>query len=353
MGSTQTDHLLYIAVLASVFGGVAAKAVPPSSLGSFKELRLVEVSGVAARLSVGAHQAKVVFDKREDLRRLLALEMRPVGVVGEPKALVLRCRLSLTRGAAPRPAVVVYDRDGEAWFKVRRTPVATGAWAEERVSLRGLRKAAFSRDASRELRWNRVEKVWIGLAIDGPAAGAFELSQARFTNEPYHPTHPLRVTGTGPGTWTVSKDKAAKAKITTPREGPNGRACMKAEFTLPGGRHMYMVPSTPVPNLDLEGYGALRFKYRARLPEGLKGILVLLIESDGAQYWADPMPPPSEQWKTVTIPLKNFKLGRWSRDPEGRLRVEDVSRVAIGTHGTPSGTGGDGVIAAADIEFVP
>ena len=71
------------------------------------------------------------------------------------------------------------------------------------------------------------------------------------------------------------------------------QACMKVKFTFPGGRHMYMVPTTSVPETDLDGYRALRFKYRAVLQEGLQGLLVSLHEADGSQYVATPAPPVS------------------------------------------------------------
>jgi len=332
------------------FGGETILAGGPVG---FRALRLVPISNVNARLKADAKGAKITFEKTGEIRRLLVVKARPADALEAPRALALGCRVTLDRGQPPRPAVVIYERGGGVWFHVRGRPVATGEWAEERVSIRGLREAAFSSDASGKLEWDQVEKVWVGLAIDGPAAGVFELGQAGFTDEPYRPTHPLRVTGAGAGEWGVSKDKAAKAKVTTPDEGPDGQPCMKAEFTLPGGRHMYMVPSTALGDVEKEGYRALRFKYRATLPKGLKGLLVMLIESDGSPYIADPAPPASEEWTTITIPLEELKLGSWGKDPDGRLDLSEVASVAIGTHGTPSDAGGDGVILATDIEFVP
>ena len=341
-------------------------------------LRLVPAGHVLSRMERladadgGDAALKVTFTKEGDVRRFLALEASPVSPTPGAKALALRYRVSLTSGKPPRLAAVIWERrraggTGGAWFKVVPTPVAVAEGAaaeftEGRISLRALRQAAFSDDASGQLEWQNVEKIWIGLVLvsdgNGPVSGSFELSRARFTDEPYRPTGPLRITGDGPGVWNVGKDKAVQASLTTHAgeahdKGPGGRPCMKFEFTFPGGRHMYAVPTTPMPGTDTEGYQALRFTYRARLPRGTGGLLVMLIERDGAQYFADPAPPASENWSTITIPFGRFKLGGWSRDANGRLDLQEIASVAVACHGTASGTGGTGTIRVTDIEFVP
>jgi hypothetical protein len=116
---------------------------------------------------------------------------------------------------------------------------------------------------------------------------------------------------------------------------------------------MYAIPSTPVPEQGLEGYRALRFTYKASLPAGIKGLLVTLGEHGGGQYFADPAPPASADWTTITIPFENFKKAGWAKDTNEKLDLDQVDRLMIGVHGTASGAGGGGCIWVTDIEFVP
>lgn len=319
----------------------------------FSGVKCVPTNNVSARLTRQSGAATIRFEKTGDIRRMLALETKPAAALAPPRALALWGRVSLDQGEAPRLATVLFERGGGVWFRVSGTALDLGESIEARMPLRSLREAGFSNDASGQLEWDQVETVWVGLVMDGPARGTFELTRAIFTDEPYRPTRPLRIPRSGPGTWSVGKDPAAKADLTTPDEGPEGQACMKVAFTFPGGRHMYMVPTTSVPQAELDGYSALRFRYRAVLPEGIAGLLVMLIENTGSQYVATPPPPASDAWTTANIALGEFKLGGWSKDPNNRLDLCDVGKVAIGVHGTATGAGGDGLIMAVDIALVP
>lgn len=355
-----TAALVTVGVM-SASGGVSA----PLSHGpaGIQGLKLVPVGDVTVRLerarnADGAPAVVVAFKKEIGTRRFVALEARPATVPAAAKALELRVRLRLTRGTLPRLAMLLFERGGGAWFKIAPLPVAAagsaaGEFAEARVSLGALREAGFSTDPSGRLERGNVEKVWVGLVLDGPAEGSFELGRARFTDEPYRPARPYRITGDGPGKWSVGKDAAVRATLSTSDEAPGGRACMKFEFRFPGSAHMYAVPTTPVSGWDPEGYRALRFTYRASLPPGISGLLVMLIEREGAQYLVDPPPPASEKWTTVTIPFERFRLGGWSTDANGRLDLAEVASVAVAAHGTASGTGGEGTIRVTDVEFVP
>lgn len=329
-----------------------------SNTVSLKGLQLVSPSGIEARLETvtgsdgGPEALQVTFTKPGEERRLLALEVPPRGDLREYRALILRYEVQLCQGQPPRLALVAFDGRSGAWFKVQPYPVAVGKSAEGRLSLASLQRAAFSRDAGEAPAWDRIEKVWLGWVLDGPAEGSFEITQVSFTREPYRPTEPLEITGDGPGRWSVGQDPAVQSTLTTPNEGPGGKPCMKFEFTFPGGRHMYATPFTPVPPVEREGYRALRFTYKATLPEGIGGLLVMLGEQ-GAQFFADPPPPPSADWTTLTIPFEQFKLGGWSRDDNGQLDLERVDRVFIAVHGTAAGSGGSGTLWATDIQFVP
>jgi len=380
---------------AQVFPTDAAMPAPPPVRTEAAGFRLVPLNGIEARIepatfSDGKPVAKVTFAKKGEERRLLALEARPEGDPAAAKALEVRYRVTLAKGEAPRLALTIFEKGGMAWYRVGGDPLVVGELVnsaigpagrlalkpampalpiaaihlmEGRLPLGTLRQAEFSKPASVEaakpgaaeptVAWGNVEKTWIGIVIDGPAEGTFEIGQARYTSEPYKPTKPLRVTGVGPGVWNASTDKAVKATLTTPNEGPDGEPCMKFEFRFPGQRHMYAIPSTPVLGGELEGYKSLRFTYKATLPPGIKGLLVTVGEHGGAQYYADPAPPPSAEWTTITMPFDKLRLATWTKDSNDKLDVDSIDRVMIGAHGQASGDGGPGVIYATGVEFVP
>jgi hypothetical protein len=317
-----------------------------------KDLKLAPLAGVKAEAKRSGEATALTFSKPGEERRFLALEGKVDGDATGAKALALKYRLSLTKGTTPRLAALVFDQSGGSWFKVG--PAAqVGELTEGRLSVAALQQTGFSESKSGKLEWDKLQKVWVGLVFDGPAEGSFEVREARLTGEAYKPTSVLRITGDGPGKWSVGQDAAVKSTCTTPNEGPGGKACLKYDFTLPGGRHMYAIPSTPMPDAEVEGYRALRFTYKATLPEGIKGLLVMLGERVGCQYYANPMPPASADWTTITIPFEQFTLGEWTKDPDGKLDLDDVVSVMIGTHGAASGGGGPGLIMACDLEFVP
>ena len=76
-------------------------------------------------------------------------------------------------------------------------------------------------------------------------------------------------------------------------------------------------------------------------------------EPGDAQYYADPAPPATDEWKTVTLPFATFKLGDWTKDENSRLDLDQIISVIIGLHGTAEADSASGAIWAADIEFVP
>lgn len=328
-----------------------------ASVAAAATVRIVPISDVDATLSHSRAAALVRFNKTGDVRRMLALESQSGSTLDAPKALEIQYRLQLQAGPAPKAAVVVYERGGGAWFKVHNRPLQAGKATEictVRVPVTGLKQAGFSNDASGKLEWSNMEKVWIGLLMDKPTRGVFCFMNATLTDEPYRPTRPLIITdGARPGKWSVGQDKAAKSTLTTPAEGPNGQKCMKVAFSFPGGRHMYMVPGVPVGDVDVEGYSTLKFTYKADLPEGLKGLLVTLIESSGGQYYADPPPPASSEWTTIKIPVAKLKKASWSRDPNNRLDMADVTKVNIGAHGVAKPKLAKGTIWVTDIQFLP
>ena len=321
-------------------------------------LKLVGLGGVQAELQQvadaddGKPATRITFAKAGEERRLLAVAAVPAASPAGAKALAIRYRLALAEGEGPRAALVIFDKDGGSWYKVGGYPLAVGEFRDARISVAALRQTAFSQDESGELEWDNVDKVWLGVVIDGAAEGALEFSDARFTDEPYRPDRPLRVTGDGPGEWGSGQDPAVKSKLTTPNEGPDGKPCMKYEFTVPAGRHMYAIPNTKVVGGELEGYGALRFQYKVNIPPDMR-LLVTLGEHGGAQYYVEPPGPWPAEWTTMVLPFEQFTAAGWgAKDANGKLDIESVGSVTIGTHGTAR-EAGPGFIMATDVEFVP
>jgi hypothetical protein len=127
---------------------------------------------------------------------------------------------------------------------------------------------------------------------------------------------------------------------------------MKLAFSVPGARHMYIIPSTPVSGLDLEGYRALRFRYQANIPPGMR-LLVTLGERQGGSYFVEPAGPWPGEWATMELPLALFQEATWGLDNVNhRLDVDNIGNVMIGTHGGAN-VAGDGWLMVSDVEFIP
>lgn len=291
------------------------------------------------------------FRKTGTERRLLAFEGRPAGNPEGAQTLRLRYSLQLDSGQAPRLAVVVFDADGGTWTRVGGTIPATTGPTDGVLSVATLRQAAFSEDKSGKLEWASVQRVWVGILLDGPAEGILAVFGARFSDEPYKATKPLRVTGDGPGNWSVGCDPAVKATLTTPDEGPEGKPCMKVEFSVPGGRHMYMIPSVSMPADDQAGYSALRFTYKAAIPKGMR-LLVTLGERRGGAYYVEPPGPWPLEWTTITLPFSEFREAGWAKDPDHIFQTDQIGSVMIGSHGVPE-TDNTGYIMVSDVELIP
>lgn len=344
-----------IVALAAALGQAAEPVTTP--LGGEKGpagLALVQSAGMKADVKRTGRALRVTFAKSGEERRLLAFAARPADAarLAAAKTLAVRYSLRLTAGAA-RLALVVFEKGGAAWFGVSARPLAAGDGLEERLRLRSFRKVAFAPGGGKDVDWTHVERVWVGLVLDGQAAGTVELHGAEFTTEPYRPARPLVVPCAAAALWSIAKDAAATAKVTAAKDGPDGSACARIAFAFPGGRHMYVVPTVRPGGAELAGYRAMRLTYKAALPKGIPGLLLMLIERGGAQYFVEPPPPAAADWKTVTIPLDRFRLGRWSRDDNGRLDLNDVRAVAVGVHGTAAEREAKGTIRVADIRLVP
>lgn len=310
-------------------------------------------TGYEAKFQFKGRATVATFAKSGAERRLLAISAKPAAAPVGAKALQVSYDLALASGTAPNLALIVFDGKGGSWYRIGEKLV-TGQPTVARIPVTSLRPTAFSESAQPEPDWTQVAYLWLGFVAEGDVKGVLNLTEAKFTNETYKPSQPLRVIPEGAGKWSVGQDPAVKSTLTTPNEGPDGKPCMKYEFTVPTGRHMYCIPSVALPAVDLEGYTALRFTYKAVIPEGMGGLLVTLGERTGSAYYAEPAPPPSADWTTITIPFSSFKLATWTKDENGRLDIGDLSAVSIGCHGgARQGTEAFGVIYVCDPQFVP
>jgi len=356
----MTSHLSraapFLALLAFACGRAPAPVQEAQEVEEVDGWRWVPCARTDARVEKasdekGGAAVRMTFRKTGDERRLVALERKAEGGLGDARVLSVRYRLALQEGPRPRLALVVFEKGGGAWFRIGALPLAPDGPRETRLSLRSFRQAAFSATEDDALEWDKVEKLWLGLVFDAPAAGTIELSRAQFTAEPYRPTEPLAVPCDDASLWGVGKDPAAQGTLSIANEGPDGKPCAKFEFAFPGGRHMYALPTLQLPELELDGYRALRFACKARLPAGISTLLISLLEGDHSQYCAEP--PASDEWRTLTIPFDQLTLGGWSKDENDRLDLTEIRSLIIGLHGTASEKQASGTIWATDIEFVP
>ncbi len=327
--------------LVSPNGGVGLTAAPGFETdASAKVIKGASPDAVITRLTFSNPLAE---------RRIAALEGTPKGTMDGARALVFDGRLALQQGSPPSVVAVFFESDGGVWYRISGKTMSGTEFGEIRLPLSGtFTRARFATDADEAIRWEQVERVWLGLLVNGPASGVFELRHPRFTDALFRPISAVRL---GP-TWDVAQDPAVQSKLDPAVTEPDGSTSMEYRFNLPGGRHMFALPRTPVNVEELDGYSALQFTYRADLPPGIDGLLVMLIEADGTQYRAVPPPPASSEWRTATIPFQRFERGSWSKDENDRLNLGDVSQVAIGMHGTTPAAA-SGAIKVRDVQFLP
>ncbi len=313
-------------------------------------------AGNAVKVSVqgSADRLIVTFDKAGAERRMVALSHPVTRDLAGIKALEIDCSAELAPGLTVLPAILFFEKSGGVWVKLAASAALPASPGERlRLPLEPLREAAFSRDKSGKIEWDTVDRVWLGFVVDGKGKGTVTLSRIWVTDRPYRPTRPVSLLPAGPPAWSVGHDPAVKTSIKTDAPGPGDRKCTRLDFNFPGGRHMYVVPSHPIRSIELGAYKGVRLTYKATLPKGIEGVLFMLVEAGGAQYFASPPPPPTDTWKSIVIPFSRFKHGSWTRDANGRLDLNEVRKVCVGAHGTASGKGGSGQIWTASIEAVP
>ncbi len=296
--------------------------------------------------------ARLTFANADSDRRFVgyALEL-PEGIAGARSLEVVH---RYTPGAGPRPqlAVVLFDDRGGAWMSACREALSSEGLASVAIGLSAPAETTFSQAGGEPIDLARVRRAWLGLVLEGEVEGVLDLDAARFSPEPWRPAHPVSLMPAAAADWSTGTDPAVTWTLSYVDEGPDGERCMRFDFEMPGGRHMYATPSFALPIAALDGYAGLRMTYRATLPRGITGLLHMVGEQ-GAQFYADPAPPAAEEWRTLEVPFGAFALGGWTKDANGTLDLARADRLFCGLHGTAQGDVVRGTIWVRSIEAMP
>ncbi len=345
MGTLQS--VAGIGAVALLLAGQAGVEIRPQAL------KMVPLAAVRASLSTHGDCAGLAFRKDGPERRLVAVQAAVPPLNFAPRSISVRCRLVLTKGEAPRLAVIIFKEGAGAWSAVAYQPLAPGQLTDVAFSVQAPVECQFSRDDTGQLEWEKVRRIWVGAILDGPAAGRLEIYGIRLSPEraplpvlrvPLHELH-----------WSMARHRAVRAELEKVA-GPDGQPAIRVRFDLPTGRHIWCLPRAQLPYRSMAGYAAIRFRYRAILPVGIQGLLVQIFEGDGSSYFADPPPPPSAQWRTAVIRFADLKFASWSRDENDRLDLGQVQSFSIGLHGTAAPARGgraQGEIWFCDVELLP
>jgi len=301
-------------------------------------------------MQIGSSIRRTLVNRGNE-RRLYAFEA-PVACEGGVQSITFPCEVSLASGTA-RLAVVAVKADGDTWFKLAGDTPRSNGVTEVGMSLVGMTRAAFNSAAESEVDWKDIRRLQVGLVLDGPAEVTFTLGRARLSDQPYRASLPRDLQSPANREWQHAADPAAHVELTTPGEGQGGTECWRFDFSFPGKRHMFAVPSTPLEDVDVAAYRAIELTYKAKLPEGIPGLLFMLIERDGTQYFAEPPPPPSEEWRKLAVPFENFKRGAWSEDDNDRLDLDGIGSIAVAVHGVAKPVRAEGTVWVSRMRLVP
>ncbi|MBI5832639.1 MAG: hypothetical protein HZB16_10080 [Armatimonadetes bacterium] len=306
----------------------------------------VKLPGVETTLSVDA-QPSLSVDKPGAERRLAAVNIGS-GDWSWAKSIRLQGSVSGTIGTA-RLAVLAWSGES-CWYRLG-TPLRVGPEAAYGVSLEALKPAAFNADPAAAVDWKKVDQIWLGVVLDGPAKATLTVAPPEITAEPLRPTAPLTVPLAAAAKWNMGKDPAVQHKAAVVNEGPDGAPALRLDVTYPEARHLYSMLSGPIEGEDLGSYRTLRIRYRATLPKG-PNLLFSLQEPGGGQYIIDPPPAQTTEWKTLDIAIADLKLAGWTKDADGKLSMDQGVSLQIGCHGTANPPGA-GSIWIAEVCLVP
>jgi len=305
----------------------------------------VPLPGVETTISLDGRPSLSV-EKTGPERRLAAVNLGSANW-SWARSLRLRGKLSGTVGAA-RLAVVVWSGEN-CWYRLG-TALTVGDEALYGVPLDGLKPTAFTADPKAAVDWAKVDQVWLGVVLDGPAKATLEVEPPEVSSEILRPTAPVTVPLADAVKWGMGKDEAVRHTVALVNEGPDGTPALRIDLNYPEARHLYSLLAGPIVAEDLSGYRALRIRYKATLPKG-PTLLFCLGESGGGQFIAEGA-TPSETWKTLEVPLTDLKLAGWTKDADGKLSLDNGVTLQIGCHGTANPPGA-GTIWVAEASLVP
>ncbi|MCS7191796.1 MAG: hypothetical protein NZ937_02280 [Armatimonadetes bacterium] len=338
---------IFVKILLSVNIAFIASVIVFSQVGK-SEWRPVKPAGFFASWAKIGDGFSVKFVKTSGERRPLLLEITS-SEIAKAKSVAIRFRLKLAKAQTASLVILAFGQSGEVWFKVSSPVLANVGEYELAIPLKGLQLAAFS-EVKKAFDPMKVRRFQIGLALDGKCEGVWEIYSISLIDKPFRPIKPFALPFSPEIQLFLVHDTAAKPKTAIVSE--DGKLIWRTEFSIPGGRHMYVLPILPVPDTDLTGYSGLRLIYRARLPMGIKALLITLVERDGSHYYTDWLATPTDEWKTLTIPFNEFRLGGWSQDENGKLDLDQIGSIIVGIHGTTSEQEGSGTIEVKSISFV-
>jgi hypothetical protein len=318
---------------------------------------LQTVQGLDAKLATrspdGANSPswQVSFTKKGPERRFIPLEIALPTVTPSYKALEMTLSSTAESNLTLRPAIMFYDKNGNAWYRYGMPLVNDGQAQALRMNLSQLRRANFNKDGSKDMDWSGLSHLWLGLLADGEGAGQFALSNVGLTSRAYVATTPLLIPLRPIKAWSMAHDKAATQSSQMLKDGDQEVASVSFRFPL--NRHMYVTPSMALPEAEYEAYKGLRLVYKATLPAGINGLLIMFHEGGGSFYSSIPV-PATDGWQSIELPYDKFVMASWSKKTNGSdFEPARITRLTVGCHGTATGDNGEGEYAIQKIELIP
>lgn len=358
MLNARTMRLFFFVLTAMLSALMAQDAfMPLCTEGAVVKAALQPVTGVDASLETlaagepGGPLWRIVFTKKGAERRFVPLAIEAPAAMPAFKVLELSIAVSAGEGMAIRPAMMFITKNGDAWYRYGTPLVNEGRTEALRLNLTSLRRTNFSSGDDKELDWSKLSHVWLGFLADGEGSGRVEISKASLTSRPYVPTAPLDIALLPIQKWAISIDKAATQKSAMVKDGDMELPMLSFRFPL--GRHMFVTPGMALPEAEYASYKGLRLTYKAKIPAGINGLLILLHEGGGS-FYNTVVVPASAEWRSIELPFASFKMASWNEKPSGdELDVSNVKRITIGCHGTATGDNGEGEIVVKKLELLP
>ncbi|NMA46855.1 MAG: hypothetical protein GX945_09875 [Lentisphaerae bacterium] len=358
MLNARTMRLFLLALTAMLSALMAQDAfMPLCTEGAVVKAALQPVIGVDASLETlaagesGGPLWRITFTKKGAERRFVPLAIEAPAAMPAFKALELSIAVSAGEDVAIRPAIIFFTKNGDAWYRYGTPRANDGRTEALRLNLSSLRRTNFSSGSDKELEWSKLSHFWLGFLADGEGSGRVEISKASLTSRPYVPTAPLEIALEPVQKWSIGIDKAATQKSAMVKDGDMELPMLSFRFPL--GRHMFVTPGMPLPEAEYAAYKGLRLTYKAKIPAGINGLLILLHEGGGSFYNTIAV-PASAEWRSIELPFAGFKMASWNEKPSGNeLDVSNVKRITIGCHGTATGDDGEGEIVVKKLELLP